>query len=63
MFVLSYKKVMFITALDLGGGLGEHRALASIRTDGWEKKKKLFVKIKFYTVSVLKHNLGQLQGL
>lgn len=32
------KEVIFITALDLWGGLGEDSALASMRTDGREKE-------------------------
>jgi len=43
MFTLSCKEVMFITAHDLGGGLGEHCALANVRTDRQEEKNKLFM--------------------
>lgn len=41
--LLSLAKRCIITALDLGGGLGEHCGLASMRTDGQKEKKKLFV--------------------
>lgn len=63
MFALSHKEVMFITALDLGGGLGKHCALASRRTDGREEKKKLFVAAYILYWLHTQHSLGQLQGL
>lgn len=53
----------FIAALDLGGGLGEPCALASMRTGGREEKKKLFVAAYILYWLCPQRRLGKLQGL